>query len=64
MADIAPFTPPAEEPDADDSEGRRGKSDGKKKDRYLGGSVLVEKPILIGDHPVPSFPIPAVRLTV
>lgn len=55
MADIAPFTPPAEEPDADDSEGRRGKSDGKKKDRYLGGSLWLEIPILIGTALVLTF---------
>lgn len=58
MADIAPFTPPAEDPDADKADqtakGDR-KEDGKKKSKYLGGSLWLELPILIGTALVLTF---------
>lgn len=61
MADIARFTPPAEDPDANDgvdpAKGRRRRSkrsDGKK-DKYLGGSLWLEIPILIGTALVLTF---------
>ena len=57
MADIAPFTPPADEPE-DEAQGRhrrRRKSRGGKKDKYLGGSLWLEIPILIGTALVLTF---------
>jgi signal peptidase I len=56
VADIAPFTPPADEPE-DEARGRhrrRRKSD-RKKDKYLGGSLWLEIPILIGTALVLTF---------
>jgi signal peptidase I len=56
VADIAPFTPPADEPE-DEPKGRhrrRRRSDGKK-DKYLGGSLWLEIPILIGTALVLTF---------
>jgi signal peptidase I len=56
VADIAPFTPPADEPE-DEARGRhrrRRRSDGKK-DKYLGGSLWLEIPILIGTALVLTF---------
>jgi signal peptidase I len=59
VADIAPFSPPAEEPDANDdpTRGRRRRSgkSGRKKDKYLGGSLWLEIPILIGTALVLTF---------
>jgi signal peptidase I len=59
VADIAPFTPPAEEPDADDTaKGRHREGEGKKKkkkEKYLGGSIWLELPILIGTALVLTF---------
>jgi signal peptidase I len=56
VADIAPYTPPADEPE-DDAKGRhrrRRRSD-RKKDKYLGGSLWLEIPILIGTALVLTF---------
>jgi signal peptidase I len=56
VADIAPFTPPAEDPDADKTaKGDRKDDDGKKKSKYLGGSLWLELPILIGTALVLTF---------
>jgi signal peptidase I len=58
VADIAPFTPPADEPE-DQTGGRhrhRRKPGGNaKKDKYLGGSLWLEIPILIGTALVLTF---------
>lgn len=57
MADIAPFTPPADEPD-DEVGGRhrrRRRKSNRKKDKYLGGSLWLEIPILIGTALVLTF---------
>jgi signal peptidase I len=63
VADIVPFTPPAEDPGADDDSDvaargrhrRGGKPSGKKKGKYLGGSLWLEIPILIGTALVLTF---------
>ena len=59
MADIAPITPPpADEPDAEDEatgRRRRGRRSDGKKDKYLGGSLWLEIPILIGTALVLTF---------
>ena len=57
MADIAPFTPPADEPE-DEAGGRhrrRHRKSKRKKDKYLGGSLWLEIPILIGTALVLTF---------
>jgi len=65
VADIAPFTPPADGPDANDRGGannrghtrnRRGSHRAeRKKQKYLGGSLWLEIPILIGTALVLTF---------
>lgn len=57
MADIAPYTPPADEPE-DEAGGRhrrRRRKSNRKKDKYLGGSLWLEIPILIGTALVLTF---------
>jgi signal peptidase I len=57
VADFAPYTPPADEPGPDDESRPQdpAESTEKKKSKYLGGSLWLEIPILIGTALVLTF---------